>query len=148
LTPLRSIFSALFRKKAPDPGFKGRSEDRTLPVPNAEQKDVPDTVYNRGEFIGKAHEVLGVLGVGGFSVVYLVYSHETDTAYALKTLRDQYLQDGETREQFRKEAKLWIDLGHFPYLVSAHFIDELSGRLYIGMEYVAPAENGLNSLEG
>jgi serine/threonine protein kinase len=142
------MFSALFRKKAANQGFKGRSEDRTLPVPNAEHVDVPDTVYDRGDFIGKAHEVLGVLGVGGFSVVYLVYSHETDTAYALKTLRDQYLQDGETREQFRKEAKLWIDLGHFPYLVSAHFIDELSGRLYIGMEYVAPAENGLNSLEG
>ena len=104
--------------------------------------------YKKGDFIGKAYEVFGVLGVGGFSVVYLVYSHETESAYALKTLRDQFLEDRETRDQFRKEAKLWVDLERHPYLVSANFIDELGGRLYIGMEYIAPNEDGLNSLEG
>jgi serine/threonine protein kinase len=92
--------------------------------------------------------VLGVLGVGGFSVVYLVFSHETEVAYALKTLRDRFLEDRETREQFRKEAKLWVDLEHHPYVVSAHFIEELAGRLYIGMEYVEPNDEGMNSLEG
>jgi serine/threonine protein kinase len=77
-----------------------------------------------------------------------VYSHETETAYALKTLRDQFLADQETREQFRKEAKVWVDLERHPYVVSADFIDELAGRLYIGMEYIAPNQEGLNSLEG
>jgi serine/threonine protein kinase len=105
-------------------------------------------VYKKGDFIGKTYEVFGVLGLGGFSVVYLVYSHETETAYALKTLRDQFLEDQETREQFRKEAKVWVDLERHPYVVTANFIDELAGRLYIGMEYIAPNEDGLNSLEG
>jgi serine/threonine protein kinase len=81
-------------------------------------------------------------------VVYLAYSHESDTAYALKTLRDQFLRDEETRQQFRREAKLWIHLERHPHIVTASFIDELEGRLYIGMEYVAPNEDGLNSLEG
>jgi serine/threonine protein kinase len=105
-------------------------------------------VYKKGDFIGKAYEVFGVLGVGGFSVVYLVYSHETETPYALKTLRDTFLEDPETREQFRKEAKVWVELERHPSIVSAHFIDELAGRLYIGMEFIAPDEEGLNTLEG
>jgi serine/threonine protein kinase len=105
-------------------------------------------VYKKGDRIGSIYEVLGVLGVGGFSVVYLVHSRETGTAYALKTLRDEFLQDADTREQFRREAKVWIDLERHPYLVRAHFIDELGGRLYIGMEYIAPNNEGLNTLQG
>jgi eukaryotic-like serine/threonine-protein kinase len=108
----------------------------------------PHGVYKKGDFIGKNYEVLGVLGLGGFSVVYLVYSHESETPYALKTLRDQFLRDEETREQFRKEAKLWMHLERHPHIVSASFVEELAGRLYIGMEYIAPNEEGLNSLEG
>jgi len=72
--------------------------------------DHPGAVYKKGDLIGNVYEVLGVLGVGGFSVVYLVYSRETESAYALKTLRDEFLEDPETREQFRKEAKMWVDL--------------------------------------
>ena len=98
--------------------------------------------------IGTAYEVLGVLGLGGFSVVYLVYSHETQSVYALKTLRDEFLADQETRDQFRKEAKVWVDLERHPSIVRAYFIEELAGRLYIGMEYIEPDQRGLNSLEG
>jgi len=108
----------------------------------------PPSVYKKGDFIGKSYEVFGVLGVGGFSIVYLVFSHEAETAYALKTLRDEDLRDAETYEQFRKEAKVWVELERHPNIVQAHFIEELAGRLYIGMEYVAPDKDGLNSLEG
>jgi len=110
--------------------------------------DHPGAVYKKGDLIGNVYEVLGVLGVGGFSIVYLVYSHETESAYALKTLRDEFLEEPETREQFRKEAKMWVDLERHPYLVRAHFIEELTGRLYIGMEYIEPNAEGVNSLEG
>jgi len=62
--------------------------------------------YKKGDFIGQIYEVYDVLGVGGFGVVYLVYSHETKSVYALKTFRDEYLEDPQTRERFRKEAKV------------------------------------------
>ena len=110
--------------------------------------DHPGAVYKKGDLIGAAYRVLGVLGLGGFSVVYLVYSRDTRSVYALKTLRDEYLEDRETRDQFRKEAKVWVDLERNPYVVRANFIEELAGRLYIGMEYIEPNEEGLNSLEG
>jgi serine/threonine protein kinase len=63
-------------------------------------------------------------------------------------VRDQYLQDPETADQFKREARVWVNLERHPNIVTAHFIDELEGRLYIGMEYIAPNNDGLNSLEG
>jgi serine/threonine protein kinase len=104
--------------------------------------------YKKGDFIGPKYEVYNVLGVGGFGVVYLVYSREMKSVYALKTFRDEYLEDPQTRDRFRKEAQVWIDLERHPNLVRASFIDEISGRLFIALEYIAPDEHGLNSLEG
>lgn len=104
-------------------------------------------IYKKGDFIGQKYEVYDVLGEGGFGIVYLVYSHETKSPYALKTFRDEYLEDATTRERFKKEAQVWIDLERHPYLVRAHFVDEISGRLYIAMEHIASDEQGLNSLD-
>ena len=147
MSPLGSFLAKLFR------GSRKETLSRALRAggriqTGVEEQEYAGAVYKVGDFIGKSYEVLGVLGVGGFSIVYLVYSHETETPYALKTLRDEYLEDHETREQFRREAKVWVDLERHPYIVSAHFIEEFAGRLYIGMEYIAPNEDGLNSLEG
>ena len=143
--PLRG----LFRKPGPERqphGFATKKRLARLQIPQKSDTH-PGAVYKKGEMIGTQYEVLGVLGVGGFSVVYLVYSHDNHQTYALKTLRDQFLRDEETRQQFRLEAKLWIHLERHPHIVAANFIDELGGRLYIGMEYIAPNEEGLNSLE-
>jgi serine/threonine protein kinase len=143
-------FGGIFRKAPQEAQQHGPQTKKALArlVIPAKTETHPGAVYRKGEYIGKQYEVLGVLGVGGFSVVYLVYSHENQQAYALKTLRDTFLRDEETRSQFRKEARLWIHLERHPYIVSASFIEELGGRLYIGMEYVAPNAEGLNSLEG
>jgi len=103
--------------------------------------------YKKGDFIGQIYEVYDVLGVGGFGVVYLVYSHETKSVFALKTFRDEYLEDPQTRDRFRKEAQVWIDLERHPYLVRAYFVVEISGRFFIALEYIAPDERGLNSLD-
>jgi serine/threonine protein kinase len=134
--------------------FSGTAASRRLPsrLPSGNRIRVKPShsgaTYKRGDSIGSSYEVLGVLGLGGFSVVYLTYSAENKSFYALKTLRDQYLEDEETRDQFRKEAKVWVDLDRHPHLVRAFFIDELAGRLYIGMEYIEPDDNGVNTLDG
>ncbi len=114
-------------------------------------KQLPSVPYKEGDFIGQKYEVYGILGMGGFGVVYLVYSHETKDVYALKTFQDEYLQDAETRDLFRKEANVWADLERHPYLVRAYFVDEVFRRLYIAMEFISPRlddRQGLNSLEG
>jgi len=96
----------------------------------------------------RKYEVYKVLGRGGFGIVYLVSSHKTGSVFAMKTVRNEYLMDLQTEERFKKEAQIWIDLGKHPYLVQAYFVENIIGTLFIAMEYIAPNEQGLNSLEG
>ena len=138
--------------------FKRKSQDR-IPEPSIGNEwagrekrrlyaeHIPGIPYRKGHFIGHEYEVYGVLGRGGFGIVYLVYSHKDKSVYALKTFRDEYLEDAQARERFREEARIWIDLERHPYLVRAYYVDKHAGRLYIVMEYIAPDEQGLNSLD-
>lgn len=104
--------------------------------------------YRKGDLIGGKYEVFDILGEGGFGVVYLVYSQPADSVYALKTFRDEYLNDSQSRNLFRKEAQIWIDMEWHPNLVRAYLVDEMAGRLFIALEYVGVDEQGLNSLDG
>lgn len=124
--------------------------DKPSPSPRIPglRDSVPGAAYKKGDVIGGKYEVHGVLGQGGFGIVYLVYSRDTKSVYALKTFRDECLADALTRERFRREASVWVDLERHPYLVRAYFVDEVAGRLFIGLEFIAPDENGLNSLDG
>jgi tetratricopeptide (TPR) repeat protein len=106
-----------------------------------------EALYEKGDFIGQKYEVKRELGRGGMGVVYLVYSHETKEVYALKTFKGEFLEDAEEKKMFLREANVWIDLGRHPNLVQAYFVEELEDRFYIGMEYIAPNEMGLNSLQ-
>jgi tetratricopeptide (TPR) repeat protein len=121
-------------------------KEKTMNEPH--RTNSPELFYKKGDFIGQAYEVYDVLGVGGFGVVYLVYSHDLKSVYALKTFRDEYLEDVQVRDRFRKEANVWVDLERHPYLVRANFVEEMSGRLFIALDYIAPDEQGLNSLDG
>lgn len=126
--------------------------------------------YRKGDCIGE-FEVQGVLGQGGFGVVYLVHLpipaevawlnalHDQDLishgqrsdnyiTYALKTFRDEYLNTPGVRQRFRHEAQTLVDLDRHPHLLRADFVDEIAGRLYVATEYIAPNAEGLNSLEG
>jgi tetratricopeptide (TPR) repeat protein len=105
-------------------------------------------VYHKGDQIGQVYQVHRVLGEGGFGIVYLVSSLENAQVFALKTYRDEYLGDPVVRDRFRKEANAWVNVGEHPYLVRAYLVNEIEGRLYIAMEYIASNEAGLNSLEG
>jgi len=118
---------------------------------NPQQAPLPRAPYRTGDVIGQRYEVRGIPGKGGFGVVYLVYCvdpYGAGEVYALKTFRDEFLADQKVRERFRQEAGIWVDLGRHPYLVRAHFVDEVAGRLYVATEYIAPNEEGLNSLAG
>jgi tetratricopeptide (TPR) repeat protein len=104
--------------------------------------------FERGDFIGDLFQVISTLGEGGFGIVYLARSLASNDIVALKTLRGELLRDAQTRAMFQKEARIWIDLGAHPNLVRAKWVDEVSGRLYIAMEYVQAGAGRPNSLEG
>lgn len=121
---------------------------------NAPQKTDPHIVpsfdgsYEPGDMIGHKYEVLQKIGEGGYGSVYLVFSHEIHLPLALKTIRGDAIEDPNARSLFYREASLWVNLEHHPYIVWAMLVEEINGRLYIAMEYIGKNEDGLNSLEG
>jgi len=99
-----------------------------------------------GDLIGEDYQVREILGEGGFGIVYLVYSEEHNSLFALKTFLDDYVDDIHTRARFQHEAQIWITLEYHPNLVRAYFVDEIAGQLFVAMEYVPKNERGWNSL--
>ena len=92
----------------------------------------------RTRMIGGKYEVQGLLGKGGFGVVYLVYARDAAEVCALKTFRDELLVDPVARDAFKKECLLWVMLEEHPFILAARWVSVESGRLFVRMDYVAP----------
>ena len=139
---MRDFFGSLFGQER-----KPRQEAKpAAPV----RRDAPSKeaaeLYKKGDVIGRDYEIHGTLGKGGFGLVYLVYHRQTKQVCALKTFRDELLADVVAREAFKKEALLWVSLEEHPFILAAQWVTELSGRLFVVMDYVAPDARGRVSL--
>jgi serine/threonine protein kinase len=95
----------------------------------------------------EGYALRGILGEGWFGRVYLVYSRTWKRFFALKMLKEQYNENDDVKEWFRREANIWIELGKHPYFVHVFWVDEIAGRLCIVMECLPKNEAGLISLE-
>lgn len=128
----------------------GRMPPRDQEAGNAERQIVQQRErvadYKKGDLIGGRHEVHDILGKGGFGVVYLVEVRETGDMLALKTFSEEFLDDSAARDAFKKEALLWVSLDAHPFVLTAEWVDEVSGRLFVAMEYIAPDTEGRVSL--
>ncbi|MGF1473591.1 MAG: Stk1 family PASTA domain-containing Ser/Thr kinase [Rubrobacteraceae bacterium] len=82
------------------------------------------------------YSILRTLGGGGTARVYLAHDEVLDRDVALKVLRDQYAEDTEFAERFKREARNAASLSH-PNIVSVYDrgVDE-DGTSYIAMEHV------------
>jgi tetratricopeptide (TPR) repeat protein len=115
-------------------------------VQQNEPSSEADDLYKKGDFIGGEYEVRGTLGKGGFGHVYLVRHCKTGVVFALKTFRDEFLDDPKARDAFKKEALLWVNLEDHPFILSATVVVEISGRLFVFMKYIAPDAQGRSNL--
>ncbi|MCJ7434991.1 MAG: protein kinase, partial [Anaerolineales bacterium] len=124
--------------------FKKKNEK----IPNRTE-DIEPLKWRKGDLIANRYEIFKILGgegKSGMGIVYICYDHEHKNLFALKTFQDNYLISKGAQEQFKKEALVWTHLEKYPYIVKAHWVDKLSGRLFIVLEYVAPDESGRNAL--
>jgi tetratricopeptide (TPR) repeat protein len=139
---MKSFFDNLFGKKQVPSKIQKRNES----VQQNEPPSEADDLYKKGDLIGGEYEVRGTLGKGGFGHVYLVRHCETGVVFALKTFRDEFLDDPKARDAFKKEALLWVNLENHPFILSATVVVEISGRLFVFMKYIAPDAQGRANL--
>ncbi len=90
----------------------------------------------RRAFIDGRYVVERLLGSGGMAQVYLAHDEVLDRHVALKILGDQYAEDEEFVERFKREARSAASLSH-PNIVSVYDQGRSEdGAYYIAMEYV------------
>jgi len=102
-----------------------------------------------GDRIGGQYEVYRILGgegKSGMGIVYVCYDHEHRTIDALKTFQDKYLSSEEMKKSFKREALAWTHLERHQYIVQAIGVLELDYRLFIALEFIAPDDEGRNTL--
>ncbi|QDV28005.1 serine/threonine protein kinase [Aureliella helgolandensis] len=88
----------------------------------------------KGFFLGK-HKLLGHIGSGGMSSVYLAEHMKMHDLRAIKVLPQSKLGKSSYLARFQQEAKAIASLNH-PNIVRAHDIDNQGDTHYIVMEYV------------
>jgi serine/threonine-protein kinase len=92
--------------------------------------------FMRGALIDNRYALLETLGEGGMARVYLAHDNVLDRDVALKALREQYADDEEFVERFRREAKSAAALNH-PSIVQVYDQGRAEDdTYYMAMEYV------------
>lgn len=85
--------------------------------------------------LNSRYKIIRFIGGGGMAEVYLAHDMLLDRDVAIKMLRDQFMEDGELLEQFRREAKSAARLRH-SYIINIYDVISDENGQYIVMEYV------------
>lgn len=91
--------------------------------------------YQEGERIGERYEIIKA-NSGGSAEVFLCNDIRNQHTYALKTIKQKYLNSKRTVARFHKEAEYLLGLKQQPNIVHCYWIEEIDSRLFIFMEWV------------
>jgi eukaryotic-like serine/threonine-protein kinase len=88
-----------------------------------------------GQVLADRYELEELVGAGGMSSVFRAHDRLLDRKVALKILHQEYTDDDEYVERFRREARTAASLSH-PNIVTVIDRGEHEGRQFIVFEYV------------
>ncbi len=115
-------------------GYSFEEEEDTAKIKIKVSSDYEEVVPIM-EKIGDKYELLGLIGKGGFSKVFLVRDKLLDRKCALKVLSPKILTDSEMLERFRREAKIYASLEH-PNIVPIYEVGIYRNTAYILMKFI------------
>jgi len=107
----------------------GARRSSELPVPADPQRAALERA------LGAQYDIVRLLGRGGMGAVYLAREKALERAVAIKVLPPETATDADTRERFRREARVAAKLTH-PNIVPLHTFGDVEGMLYFVMGYV------------
>lgn len=81
------------------------------------------------------YKIIEKIGHGGMGIVYKAVHTKIEKIVAIKALSPQLSEDPKMKERFFNEARLQAKLSH-PNIVDIYNYLELSGNIYLVMEYV------------
>jgi len=73
---------------------------------------------------------------GGMGIVYVVYDNFSGKQFAVKSVKEEFLEERDALGRFEREAKVWLRLGHHENIVEALFYRELGHTPLLFMEYI------------
>ncbi len=80
---------------------------------------------------------------GGMSTVYFAFNKRPPfSASVIKALKPEMTSDWKSKEQFKREAEIWLELGNHPNFVFLKAIREHAGQIYLFLEFVIGPESG------
>ena len=123
------IFDSYEKKGTGDSSRERRQESPT------EKRQANPGGWRIGDKILDRYKILDIKK-GGMGIVNICCDVKSGAWLALKTLRSEFLENQEIRDQFRTEAIVWIRLGKHANIVRAFQVLNVEGRPYIAMEYV------------
>ncbi len=88
-----------------------------------------------GEVVANRFELCELVGTGGMSSVFRAHDRLLERTVALKLMHERHLDDDESLERFRREARTAAALSH-PSIVTVIDRGQDAGRPYIVFEFV------------
>ena len=105
-------------------------------VARTTNEDAVPQEWQAGDAILDLYKVKGVLGEGGMGKVYLVHHKGWNADLAVKSPRPEILTKVGGKENFTREAEVWVNLGLHPHIVSCYYVRTLGDIPRVFAEYV------------
>ncbi len=77
---------------------------------------------------------------GGMSIVYIVLDEFSQKRFAIKTVKEELLEDRNALGRFLEEAKTWMNIGRHQHVVEAIIYRDIEGQPFLWLEYVAGSD--------
>jgi len=106
-------------------------------------------VIKVGDKLGQQCKVLSIIGgpgQSGMGIVYICYNSEWKIKTAVKTFQNRFLSSVDAVNAFKLEALAWIKLERHPFIVTAYAVENIYGRPFLHLDYIAPDKIGRNTL--